>query len=112
MTITDINDLPPIICWIIARNSDGSPVSKVQMMKATGWSRNKVCRIRMLTTWDAVSVKDAITFLLACGITRANWRRQKAYWNRTRQTDGGLAHFRKRRKSEQTKAAMILAAMN
>lgn len=96
--LKQLDEIPPFKCWMLARKGAGIPITQEEIIRKTGWSKNKVERMCGLATWGDVTVADADRFREACGITRSNERRHRYYLKRTLDlavTTCGLAHFRK-----------------
>lgn len=59
-----------------------------ELMRATGWQRDKLRRVVRSKTWNGIPVRDVDNFLRACGLTWSTQRRQ--LWILRRATASGL----------------------
>lgn len=97
--LEELDQMPPYMCWVLARKPKRKPITQREIISATGWDKKKVTKFCGLKSWRGVTVEDADAFRSACGITRENERRHRAYLKRSldpSRTLDGLSHVRKR----------------
>ena len=77
MTLTaKLDRLMPCLARILAKHN-GRLMTDPELMRRTGWSRNKLRAVYQSSSWAGVKVEDVDTFLKACDMSWSTQRRQR-----------------------------------
>lgn len=109
--LEEMEEIPPYMCWVLARHPNRNPITQAEIVQRTGWDAKKVERFCGLKSWRGVKIEDVDSFRSACGVTRTNARRHRAYLKRTldpNTTVNGLTHMRKRPMPAQTRIIRLV----
>lgn len=74
--LSKLDRLPPAVVRILAKHN-GRLMTDAQLMAKTGWGLRRVRTVAGKGSWASVTVKDADTFLRACGLSWSAQRKQR-----------------------------------
>lgn len=76
-----LDQLPPICCRLAARHNHSlMSLRMIQDRSGLSWAKTK--KISLMTTWESVTIGDAIRFAEACGVDLLRKRHKRHYLRR------------------------------
>lgn len=97
MTLLDkLDRIPPWLCRLMAKSSDGRLMSNSELCKRTGWGKGRVRKLCESTSFRHCTVEEVDVFLTACGFHWSNQRRLIFLIGRAVKTSGiqAMRHLR------------------
>lgn len=83
-------ELPPILCRLLARHPNGSPLTTEEIASASGLLPIRVLVLSEMMTWNGVPLDDHFAFTLGCQMEFDNARQMKRARAYARALEKGL----------------------